>query len=444
LFETTKKLAIERRIDAMPRRSYRRAASARSAPYVDYEGGGDDDDDDGDDDGGEFVPGVDDVDELEGFVAEDEDDCDEDDDLDLAPPAFFQGHLSKNDQGRLLYQDDQRSFVFLSSKPLPDSWSLENPLGPGIELGWMHPPQHASRTTFELTITKQDGHGDHSWEKKLLHAQEEDDEKDGKLPATASAKSGDDDDDDAEDEKPRAHKPQPPPENGASSSSPSDTKPEATSPEKSPVSPTSTTKSPHSNLKAPPSYSLKQPPATDVKAMPKTTTTLPSEASSNVVYGVLGRQVTSGATDGDVMTFRGVFHPPKDPSSTTKLFLICVVNTDTAGDIAGATAAAASPGAAAATAAPTKRAHPSTALAVARKRSRHQTFEEEEDEEEDVDEGVEYSELIALHADNALSPEELRRKYYGGGGDGGGRPSAASRQKSTEDDDDDDDDDVGF
>jgi hypothetical protein len=430
----------------MPRRSYRRAAAARSAPYVDYDGGGDDDDD-GDDDGGEFVPGVDDVDELEGFVAEDDDDeYDDDDDLDQTPPALFKGHLSKNDQGRLLYQDDQRSFVFLSSKALPDSWSLENPLG-RIELEWMHPPQHASRTTFELTITKkQEGRGDRSWEQTLLHVQEqeEDGEKDGKLPANASAKSGDDD---AEDEKPKAHKPQPPPpENGASSLSPSDTKPEAASPEKSPASPTSTTKSPPSNLKAPPSYSLKQPPATDVKAMPKTTTTLPSDASSSdVVYGVLGRQITSEVTDGDVMAFQGVFHPPKDVTSTTKLFLICAVSYSTAGDSVGTTAAvAASPVAAAA---PAKRAPPVTAVSVARKRSRHHpTFEEEEEEEEDADEGVEYSELIALHADNALSPEELRRKYYGGGGgDSGGRPSAAFRQKSVEDDDDDDDDDdVGF
>ena len=68
--------------------------------------------------------------------------------------------------------------------------------------------------------------------------------------------------------------------------------------------------------------------------------------------------------------------------------------------------------------------------------------DDDDDVDDNADQGVEFNELIGLHEDASLTPEQLRAKYYGGGDNDGKPGSISKRQKSMEDDDDDSD--VGF
>ena len=384
----------------MSRRSTRRAAATPSVPYADYGGDdGEEDDDEGDWDEDALVDD-DDEDSLE----------DDDEDLDTAPPTFFHGHLHKDGQGQLLYQDDKRSFIFRSTKPLQDSWSLHNPLTKAnnseddepIILEWIHPPHHSSRGRFDLTICKLESKSleDDALQQKLLKAQEDDDGvgSDGKMPAVSQRArlKGDDCDDDQE--KPKA-----------------------------------------SNLKEPPSYSAKQPPTTELKSLKKQPPSSSGHDDGGTSYldilcSVAGRERDNGIVKGDdLVEFRGVFRAPANPTAN-KLCLICSVKVVPKTSIAKAVAGSSKPPPAAAAAS-------SAAPAVARKRSRDTSAANDDDDVDDnAEEGVEFNELIGLHEDANLTPEQLRAKYYGGGDHG--KPNSYKRQKSMEEDDDDSD--VGF
>ena len=137
----------------------------------------------------------------------------------------------------------------------------------------------------------------------------------------------------------------------------------------------------------------------------------------SLCYRVYGRQMDTAK--GEILEFKGSY----SPTGSKEASLVCQVRiVQSKPPVAtGASASAAKP----------------VAAAAARVAN---DDDDDGDDDDDADDGVDYEELIALHADAGLPVEALRKRYRGEKGD----DSTPSKKGKPMPKSDDDDDDYGF